>query len=298
MTLLKSGDHVVCTDDCYGGTYRIFTKIFQEYGIDFTFVDTRDPDALAAALGPRTRLAWIETPSNPLLKIVDLRAVAALCAARGVISVVDNTFATPCLQRPLELGIDLVAHSTTKYLGGHSDVVGGALVTAREDLHARLRFAQNAVGAVPGPFDAWLVLRGLKTLPVRMERHCENGLAVARFLESHPRVERVIYPFLPSHPQAALARSQMSAGGGMVSVELQGGLAAADRFLRRLKVFTLAESLGGVESLAESPAIMTHASVPAAIRAANGLADGLVRLSVGLEHIDDLRTDLDQALTP
>ncbi len=295
LNLLTAGDHVVCSDDVYGGTYRIFERVYRGYGLGFSYVDTRDPQAIEAALRPETRLVWIETPSNPLLKLTDLAAVAALCRARGLISVVDNTFATPVFQRPLEHGIDLVAHSTTKYLGGHSDVVGGALVTSREDLHARLRFCQNAVGAVPGPWDAWLVNRGLKTLAVRMARHAENAVAIARFLAAHREVERVRFPFLESDPQHALARRQMSGAGGMVSFEIRGGLEAARGFLARVRLFTLAESLGGVESLIEHPALMTHASIPPAVRAASGVSDSLIRLSVGIEHVDDLIADLEQA---
>jgi cystathionine gamma-lyase len=296
INLLSAGDHVVCSDDVYGGTYRIFERVWRRYGIDFTFVDPRNPAAFEAAMRPATRVVWIETPSNPLLKIVDIRAVAAICKARGVICVVDNTFATPFFQRPMDLGADLVVHSTTKYLGGHSDVVGGAIVTSRDDLLERLRFCQNAVGAVPGPFDSWLVLRGLKTLAVRMERHFANALAVARHLEGHPAVERVIFPWLPSHPQHDLAKRQMSGTSGMLSFEIRGGVDAARRFLERVRVFTLAESLGGVESLIEHPAIMTHASIPPDVRAKTGITDGLVRLSVGIEHVADLISDLDRAL--
>lgn len=296
MNLLRAGDHVICMDDVYGGTYRIFDKVFRQYGIDFTFVDARDVGRIEDAVQPATRLVWVETPSNPLLKIVDLRAVASLCRSRGLISVVDNTFASPFFQRPLAFGIDIVAHSTTKYIGGHSDVVGGALVTSRDDLHDRLKFCQNAAGACTAPFDSWLTLRGLKTLAIRMERHFGNALAVARFLEGHSAVSRVIYPWLESHPQQALAQSQMTGMSGMISFEIAGGLEAARRFLERVRVFTLAESLGGVESLIESPAIMTHASIPPDVRAASGLTDGLVRLSVGIEHVEDLLEDLAQAL--
>lgn len=296
MNLLKAGDHVICMDDVYGGTYRLFTRVWQDCGIRFTFVDARDPSRIEAAVTPQTRLVWIETPSNPLLKLVDLRAVAAICLSHGITSVVDNTFASPYFQRPLAFGIDVVVHSTTKYIGGHSDVIGGAIVTSRDDLHARLRFCQNAVGACTSPFDSFLTLRGLKTLAVRMERHFANALAVASFLETHPAVERVIYPWLPSHPQHALARAQMTGMSGMVSFEIRGGLDAARRFLERVRVFTLAESLGGVESLIEHPAIMTHASIPPEVRAASGITDGLCRLSVGIEHADDLIADLSQAL--
>jgi cystathionine gamma-lyase len=296
MNLLKAGDHVVCGDDVYGGTYRIFERVFRGYGIEIDYVDTRELAAVEAALRPTTRLVWVETPSNPLLKVSDLRAIAALCRARRVLSVVDNTFATPYFQRPLALGVDIVAHSTTKYLGGHSDVVGGALVTSDDELHGRLRFCQNAVGAVPGPWDAWLVNRGLKTLAVRMERHFANATAVARRLAADRRVERVIFPFLETDPGFALARAQMSGTSGMVAFEIAGGLEAARAFLGRVRVFTLAESLGGVESLVEHPAIMTHASIPPEVRAKSGIKDSLIRLSVGIEHVDDLLADLDQAL--
>lgn len=296
MNLLKAGDHVVCSDDVYGGTFRIFDKVWRQCGIDFTFVDARDPQRVEDAIRERTRLIWVETPSNPLLKLVDLRAIADIGRHRGVLTVCDNTFASPFFQKPLALGIDLVVHSTTKYIGGHSDVVGGAIVMVRDDLRDRLQFFQNAVGACTSPFDSWLTLRGLKTLAVRMERHFQNALAVARFLEGHPRVERVLYPWLPSHPQHDLAKAQMTGMSGMVSFELAGGLEASRRFLERVRVFTLAESLGGVESLIEHPAIMTHASIPPEMRAQSGIRDGLCRASVGIEHVDDLLEDLDQAL--
>ena len=296
MNLLRSGDHVVSSDDVYGGTFRIFDKVFRQYGLEYTFVDTSDLDAVEAAIRPNTRLVWLETPTNPLLKLTDLAGVVALAKPRGILTAVDNTFATPVFQRPLELGIDIVVHSTTKYIGGHSDVVGGAIVTGRDDLHERLRFFQNAVGGVPGPFDSWLTLRGLKTLALRMERHFESALAIARWLETHPKVERVFYPWLETHPQYAIARKQMTGMSGMISFEIKGGLPAARRFLETVEVFTLAESLGGVESLIEHPAIMTHASIPKEIRDAIGLTDGLCRLSVGIEHVDDLRADLEKAL--
>jgi cystathionine gamma-lyase len=250
------------------------------------------PEHVARALRPETRLVWIESPTNPILKLVDLAAVAAIARAHGARTVVDNTFATPCFQRPLALGIDVVVHSTTKYLNGHSDVIGGAVVTSDDDLHARLAFLQNAVGAVPSPMDSFLVLRGLKTLPVRMERHARNALAVARFLEGHAQVERVVYPGLASHPQHALARRQMAGFGGMVTFVLRGGLPAATAFLKAVRIFACAESLGGVESLIEHPAIMTHASVPKATREALGIADGLIRASVGIEAEQDLLDDL------
>jgi cystathionine gamma-lyase len=296
LHLLSAGDHVLHTDDVYGGTFRIFDKVYRRHGLAFDAVDMSDPARVERALRPETRLCWIETPTNPLLKLVDLAAVAAVARARGVLTVVDNTFATPCFQRPLDLGVDLVAHSTTKYLNGHSDVVGGAVVTRSPELHARLKFLQNAVGAVPSPMDAFLVLRGLKTLPVRMERHARNALAVARFLEGRPEVERVVYPGLPSHPQHALARRQMSGFGGMVTFVLRGGLPAATAFLKAVRIFACAESLGGVESLIEHPAIMTHASVPAETRAALGISDGLIRASVGIESEADLLEDLERGL--
>jgi cystathionine beta-lyase/cystathionine gamma-synthase len=292
---LVPGDHVVAGNDLYGGTYRIFRRVFERYGIRFSFVDTTDVAAVAAAIEPATRYVYVETPSNPLLRVSDIAALARVAHERSKLLVVDNTFATPFLQRPLELGADLVLHSLTKYLGGHSDVVGGALVGNDEKLRSELAFFQNAVGGTPGPMDAFLVLRGTKTLHLRMERHCSNALALARWLEQHKEVARVFYPGLPSHPQHALASKQMSGFGGMVSFELKLGLEAANTFASTTRLFTLAESLGGVESLIETPASMTHASIPAETRRAQGLADGLVRLSVGIEHIDDLRTDLERA---
>jgi cystathionine gamma-lyase len=293
---LSAGDHVVYCDDVYGGTFRLFDKVFRRHGVEFTAVDMTDPASVERALRPSTRLIWIETPTNPMLKIVDLAAVAAIARARGVRTVVDNTFATPFFQRPLALGIDIVAHSTTKYLNGHSDVVGGAVVTSDEEIHAGLRFVQNAVGGVPSPMDAFLVLRGLKTLHVRMQRHEENAFRLARFLAAHPQVERVTYPGLPEHPQHALARRQMSGFGGMLTFVVRGGLPAATAFLRAVRVFACAESLGGVESLVEHPAIMTHASVPPETRRRLGIDDGLVRVSAGIESGDDLVADLDRGL--
>jgi len=292
LHLLSSGDHVLFSDDVYGGTFRIFDKVFRRHGLAFDAVDMTDPGNVARALRPETRLVWIESPTNPMLKLVDLAAVAAIARAHGALTVVDNTFATPCFQRPLAHGIDVVVHSTTKYLNGHSDVVGGAIVTDDADLHARLAFLQNAVGGVPSPMDAFLVLRGLKTLPVRMERHARNALAVARFLEGHPQVERVAYPGLASHPQHTLACRQMTGFGGMLAFVIRGGLPAATAFLRAVRIFACAESLGGVESLIEHPAIMTHASVPKETREKLGIADGLVRVSVGIESADDLVEDL------
>jgi len=298
LELLDSGDHVIAVDDLYGGTYRLFENVRRaSAGLAFSFVDMTAPEALAAAIRPETRLIWVESPTNPLLKVIDLEAVAQLGRARGILTCCDNTFATPWVQRPLELGFDLVMHSATKYLNGHSDIVGGvAIVGDRPEIAQRLAYLQNAVGGIQGPFDSFLALRGLKTLALRMERHCANAAAVARFLESHPKVERVYYPGLESHPQHAVARRQMHGFGGMVSAVVAGGLAAARRFLERVEIFALAESLGGVESLIEHPAIMTHASVPEEKRAALGLSDGLVRLSVGVESEDDLIADLARAL--
>jgi len=293
MLLLKSGDHVVVCDDVYGGTYRLFRRVLEDFGLAFTFVDMTDLAATTRALRPNTKMLWIETPTNPLLKVVDIAAIAALAKSRGALSVVDNTFASPYLQQPLALGADLVVHSTTKYLGGHSDVVGGAVVTSDDGIYDRLKFLQNAAGAVPGPFDCWLVLRGIKTLALRMEQHSENALRIARFLESHPRVARVIYPGLESHPQHTLARKQMQAFGGMVSFIAKGGSDAARRIARATRLFTLGESLGGVESLIEVPAAMTHLSVQGSPLEVD---PALIRLSVGIEHGDDLIADLAQAL--
>lgn len=296
---LKKGDHVVVADDVYGGTYRLFERVFTNFGLEFSFVDLTDPAATRAAFRPNTRLVWIETPTNPLLKIVDIAEISALAHERHILVGVDNTFATPYLQRPLALGADLVMHSTTKYLGGHSDVVGGAIVTSDAPLYEQLKFLQNAAGAVPSPFDCWLVLRGLKTLALRVERHSENALRLAQWLEHQARVKRVIYPGLTSHPQHAVAQRQMisahgaPAYGGMISFIAHGGKSAAEKIVAATKLFLLGESLGGVESLVEVPAAMTHMSV------ANSPLEvdpGLVRLSVGVEHVYDLMADLDQAL--
>lgn len=298
LELLETGSHVIAMDDLYGGTYRLFENVRrQSAGLSFSFVDMTDPAALEEAIRPETRLIWVETPTNPMLKLVDLEAVAAIGRRRGILTGCDNTFATPWVQRPLEYGFDMVMHSATKYLNGHSDMVGGVVATgAGSEVTERLGYLQNAVGAVQGPFDSFLALRGLKTLALRMERHCANARAVAEFLESHPKMERVIYPGLASHPQHDLARRQMSGFGGMVSAVLKGGLDDARRFLERVEIFALAESLGGVESLIEHPAIMTHASIPAETRAEIGISDGLIRLSVGVENVDDLIADLSQAL--
>jgi len=297
MHLLSPGDHVVCGDDVYGGTYRLFENVFHpSSGIETTFAAVEDPRNLAAALRPNTRMVWLETPTNPLLRVIDLGACIDIAWSAGVPVWVDNTFATPVLQRPLEIGATAVVHSTTKYLNGHSDVVGGAIIVNDPDLHARLAFLQNAIGAVPGPTDAWLILRGLKTLSLRMERHCANAAAVADFLAAQRRVTHVNYPGREDHPQHDLAARQMSGYGGMVSFEARGGLEAARRVVSSTRIFALAESLGGVESLIEAPALMTHASIPRELRQQRGLADGLIRLSVGIEDVADLIADLDQAL--
>jgi len=296
LNLLSAGDHVVVGEDVYGGTHRLFTEVYEDYDLRFSFVDTTDPDAVAEAVTPATELLWIETPTNPLLQVIDLEAMAEVAEAADALLAVDNTFATPALQRPLEYGADVVAHSLTKYLGGHSDVVGGALVTDDADLDERLGYYQNSVGATPGPFACFLVLRGTKTLPVRMERHSENAHTLAAWLDDHPAVEQVHYPGLESHPQHELAARQMDGFGGMVSFELDGSLEATERLVSGTRVFTLAESLGGVESLIEQPATMTHAAVPREQRLAAGVTDGLVRVSVGLEAIEDLRSDLRQAI--
>ncbi|HEY6559606.1 MAG TPA: cystathionine gamma-synthase [Polyangiaceae bacterium] len=296
LQTLKPGDHVLASDDVYGGTFRLLDKVMRPLGITTSFTDLRDPPRFDAAVQPATRLLWVETPSNPLLKLLDLRALGQRAAARQVTMVVDNTFATPVLQRPLELGAHVVLHSTTKYINGHSDVVGGALITNDERLAERLRFLQNALGAVPSPMDCYLVLRGIKTLPVRMRQHVASASELAQRLAKHAKVARVLYPGLADHPEHALAERQMSGPGGMISLELAGGMEAARSFLCALSVFALAESLGGVESLAEQPALMTHASIPADVRRATGIPDGLVRLSVGLEGVEDLWADLEQAL--
>jgi cystathionine gamma-lyase len=296
MHTLKAGDHVVCCDDVYGGTFRIFDKVFTRAGIKFTFVDLADAAKLDAAVTPQTKLVWIETPTNPMLKVIDIAAVSARAKKLGLKVVVDNTFMSPYFQNPLALGADIVVHSVTKYMNGHSDVVGGVLVTNDDALYADLKFYQNAVGGVPAPMDCFLIMRGLKTLHVRMERHAENAMKVAKYLEAHSKVEKVIYPGLESHPQHAVARKQMSGFGGMITFFLKGGLTEARTFLEKVQLFTLAESLGGVESLIEHPAIMTHASIPAETRKQLGIHDNLVRISVGIEDADDLLADLKQAL--
>lgn len=297
LELIDSGSHVMAMDDLYGGTRRLFEGVRKRSaGLDFSFVDMTDLAAVEDAFRDDTRMVWIETPTNPLLKIVDIEALAALAKKHAAIVVVDNTFATPCLQRPIEFGCDIVMHSATKFINGHSDMVGGIVVTADASLAEQLAYLQNSIGSVSGPFDSFLALRGVKTLDVRMQRHCESAMRIAEWLEQHPRVERVLYPGLPSHPQHELAAAQMDGFGGIVTFFIEGDLADARRFLERCEVFALAESLGGVESLVDHPAIMTHASVPATERAALGISDQLIRLSVGIEAIEDLIDDLDQAL--
>ena len=293
---LDSGDHVVSCNDLYGGTYRVFTKVFTRFGLSFSFVDATDAAAIEAAFTPKTKLLWIETPSNPMLRLTDIRRVCEAAHKRGVKVAVDNTFATPALQQPLSLGADLVVHSTTKYLGGHSDVVGGCVVTNDTELHEKLKFLQNAVGAVPGPLDCFLVLRGTKTLPLRMERHCENAMIVAKHLLAHPEVARVHYPGLPHHPGYELAKAQMKGFGGMISFELKGDLERAKRMISRTQVFALAESLGGVESLIEAPWFMSHSSMGEKALLASGITKETVRVSVGIEGANDLIDDLAQAL--
>ncbi len=299
LELIDSGAHVVAADDLYGGTRRLFSRVRERSAnLRFSFADLSTPGALEQALQPDTAMIWVESPTNPLLRLVDLAEVARVGRERGILTVVDNTFATPWVQRPLELGIDVVVHSATKYLNGHSDVVGGVVAIGEDDdLAERLGFLQNSIGAIAGPFDSFLALRGLKTLALRMERHCQSAARIASWLEAHPKIDRVFYPGLESHPQHALAKRQMADFGGMVTATLKGGLDEASRFLERCSLFALAESLGGVESLIEHPAIMTHASVPAEVRAELGISDTLVRLSVGIEDCDDLIADLDAALS-
>ena len=297
MHLFNQGDHIICMDDLYGGTYRLFDKVFKRTGLEFTFIDFKKPENLLSAIRPETKAVWFETPTNPLLKLVDIAAVADICRKNNLVSIVDNTFMTSFFQRPLEFGIDIVVHSTTKYLNGHSDIIGGAIVTSNQDLAEKIYFLQNAVGAVPSPMDSFMVLRGLKTLHVRMERHEQNALEIAKFLESHSAIKRVIYPGLPSHPQHELAKSQMKGFGGMISFEINGNLDTAIKFLKRTKLFSLAESLGGVESLVEHPAIMTHASIPEEKREELGISDTLLRLSIGIENCDDLKDELNFALS-
>ncbi|HEY9772848.1 MAG TPA: cystathionine gamma-synthase [Planktothrix sp.] len=298
LMLLNAGDHVICGDDVYGGTFRLFDKVFKRFGLEFTYVDGRDLKAVEAAIKPNTKMLWLETPTNPLLRLIDIKKTAAAVKAKNkeIIVAVDNTFASPFFQKPLNLGADLVVHSMTKYLGGHSDVVGGAVITNRQDLYDTVKFHQNAAGAVPGPMDCWLVLRGLKTLALRMKAHEANAIAVAKFLEKHPAVEKIYYPGLPSHEQHELAKSQMSGFGGMISIVIRGGLENTRRFVTNVKLFALAESLGGVESLICHPVSMTHGSIPKDVRESRGIVDNLVRLSVGIEDQEDLIADLESAL--
>ncbi|WP_201860423.1 cystathionine gamma-synthase [Microvirga soli] len=299
LDMLEHGSHIVASDDLYGGTRRLFERVRRKSaGLDITYVDLGDADAVKAALRPNTKLVWVETPTNPLLKLADLEAIAAATRGHGTWLVADNTFASPWVQRPLEFGFDIVVHSTTKYLNGHSDMVGGVVIVGQnQEIREKIAFLQNAVGSVSGPFDSFLALRGLKTLSLRMERHCTSALKIAQFLEAHSGVDGVIYPGLASHPQHELAKRQMRGFGGIITARIKGGLDGATRFLERCQLFTLAESLGGVESLIEHPAIMTHASVPAEVRAELGIDDGLVRLSVGIEDADDLIEDLRSALS-
>lgn len=298
IDLLDEGDHVVAMDDLYGGTFRLFDKVkTRTSGLSFSFVDMSDTRQIEAAITPKTRLLWVETPSNPMLKLANLRAIAAIAKRHNLITVADNTFATPWIQRPIESGFDIVLHSATKYLNGHSDVVSGVVVVGNNaDLADKIAFLHNSCGGIAGPFDSFLVLRSLKTLSIRMQRHCDNAQHLANWLNRQSRVTKVIYPGLPSHPQYELAREQMHHFGGMISIVIEGGIDAAKRFLSRCELFTLAESLGGVESLIEHPAIMTHASIPAEQRSALGIEDGFIRLSVGIEHVDDLQADLEYAL--
>lgn len=298
LNLLSAGDHVVVTDDLYGGTYRLFSRVLSRYGLEFTYVDMADLAAVRAAIKPNTKMFWLETPTNPLLKLIDIRGVVALRAeaAKSAVVVVDNTFASPYFQQPLSLGADVVVHSTTKYIGGHSDVVGGVALTSNSDIHEVIKFHQNAVGGVPGPNDAWLTMRGAKTLALRMREHAKNAQVIAQFLESHPEIEHVYYPGLASHPQHELALKQMSGFGGMVSFTLKGPEQRAIDFAHRMKYFSLAESLGGVESLICHPARMTHGSIPKEERERRGVTDGLLRLSVGIEDVEDLVADLQEAL--
>lgn len=296
MHMLESGDHVVCSDDVYGGTFRLFDKVFKRHGLSFSYVDMTNPRLLEEAMTPKTRVVWVETPTNPMLKLIDLAQVAEIAQKRGARTICDNTFMSPYFQRPLELGIDVVVHSTTKFINGHSDCVGGFACTSNKDIADRMYFLQNAVGGVPSPMDSFLVLRGVKTLHVRMQRHAENAAKVAELLSRHPNVEKVTWPGLPSHPQHALAQKQMKGFGGMLTFNIKGGLLAARAFLKKVRLFACAESLGGVESLIEHPAIMTHASVPKETREKLGISDGLIRLSVGIEDGQDLVDDLSAAL--
>ncbi len=296
LHLLKAGDHVIASDDLYGGTFRLFDKVIRHNGIEFSFVDMSNPDNVEKAIQDNSKMIWIETPTNPMLKLVDIKACSKIGKSKGLMTVVDNTFMSPYFQKPLTLGADIVVHSTTKFINGHSDIVGGAVIVNDSEVASKLAFLSNSMGAICSPFDAFMCMRSLKTLPVRMRAHQENAQKVVEFLDNHNQVEKIIYPGLESHPQHALAKEQMSGFGGMITFYMKGGLEPARKLLERVKVFALAESLGGVESLIEHPAIMTHASVPAEIRKELGIDDGLVRLSVGIEDIEDLLADLEQAL--
>ncbi|MGH8004054.1 MAG: cystathionine gamma-synthase [Limisphaerales bacterium] len=296
MNYFQKGDHIIASDDLYGGTYRIFEKVFRSYGLEFTYVDAANQANIERAIKPNTKMIFLETPTNPLLKIVDLAGASKLAHSRNIIVAVDNTFATPYWQNPLNFGADVVIHSTSKYLGGHCDVVGGAVLTSNDKIYERVKFCQNAVGSVPGPLDAFLVLRGVKTLALRMERHEANARQIAQFLKSHPKVKKVYYPGLPEHPGHEVAKKQMKGFGGMISFEVKGGLAESKRVCEAAEIFSLAESLGGVESLIEHPALMTHASVPKEVREEKGISDSLVRISIGIEDAPDLIADMEQAL--
>jgi cystathionine gamma-lyase len=296
MTLLKSGDHVIAFDDLYGGTRRLFNSVLADFDLEFSYVDARDLKNVNEAIKSNTRLIWMETPTNPLMRLCDIEGIAGIGKKREITTVVDNTFMSPFLQNPLDFGIDVVVHSTTKYLNGHSDSVGGAVMLSDEELYGRIKFNQNAIGAILSPFDSYLVLRGSKTLALRMERHCRNAFDIARFLEAHPKISKVHYPGLENHPQHELARRQMKGFGGMLSFEIDGGMKEAKAFLENLRIFSLAESLGGVESLIEHPALMTHASVPREEREKTGITDSLIRVSAGIEDVNDLKEDLEQAL--
>lgn len=294
--MLNTGDHIICCDDVYGGTFRLFDKVLKKYQLEFDFIDLTNPKSLERHIKNNTKIIWLESPTNPLLKLIDIEAISHIAKKKKLLVVVDNTFATPFFQKPLKLGADIVMHSTTKYLNGHSDVIGGALATNTKELYEKLQFLQNAVGAIPGPFDCFLILRGIKTLAVRMERHEKNAMLIAQYLDNHPKTGRVIYPGLKSHPQHELAKKQMIGFGGIITFFIKGGIEDARKFLERVKIFSLAESLGGVESLIEHPAIMTHASIPKEIREKIGISDELIRISVGIENVDDLITDLEMAL--
>ncbi|HEY5620086.1 MAG TPA: cystathionine gamma-synthase [Candidatus Bathyarchaeia archaeon] len=293
LMLLRKGDHVIAGDDVYGGTYRLFEQVLRNYGLQFSYVDARDPEKVEKAVRKNTRMVWVETPTNPLMKIIDIRAMAKIARKAKAMLVVDNTFMSPYFQNPLQHGADIVVHSTTKYLGGHSDLIGGAAITSNPEIYQRLKFLQNAVGAVPGPLDAWLVLRGVKTLALRMERHDQNARRIAEFLSKQPKVERVYYPGLTDHPQRKVVEKQMRGYGGMISFELKSGMGPCKKLLKKLHIFTVAESLGGVESLIEHPASMTHASVPRTTRLERGITDSLIRISVGIEDVEDLLKDLE-----